>query len=41
MSNRDSDESVVYAIKRSLNLTDWEEHSKYCSIPIEEERHMS
>ncbi|CAJ1437681.1 unnamed protein product, partial [Effrenium voratum] len=37
MSNRDSDESVVYAIKRSLNLTDWEEHSKYCSIPIEEE----
>eukprot|EP00435_Cladocopium_sp_Y103_P024346 s2392_g5.t12 len=35
MRSRDSDESVLYSIKRSLNYCDWEDHSIYSSIPVD------
>lgn len=34
MQSRDSDESVLYSIKRSLNYCDWEHDSIYSSIPV-------
>ena len=34
MQLRDSDESVLYSIRRSLNYCDWEDHSIYSSIPV-------
>eukprot|EP00913_Durusdinium_trenchii_P001564 g1448.t1 len=34
MKARDTDESVLYSIKRSLNYSDWEDHSAISSIPV-------
>eukprot|EP00930_Biecheleria_cincta_P043143 TRINITY_DN29665_c0_g1_i1.p1 TRINITY_DN29665_c0_g1~~TRINITY_DN29665_c0_g1_i1.p1 ORF type:complete len:2234 (+),score=365.95 TRINITY_DN29665_c0_g1_i1:40-6741(+) len=33
---RDTDDEVFYAMRRSLNYCDWEEHSIHSSVPVED-----
>lgn len=40
MESRDTDDAVLYAIKRSLNFCDWEDHSVLSSIPIGDVQHQ-